>query len=81
MMVDEPEFEIPEQDVHGHMNYRGDVRSGFAGDRPLGPTTKNEMLWPVEVEYDPEKNMTRVAFSKFPPPAYFAQMLGRMAHH
>ena len=67
-------MEVPEQQIAGHLNYKGDVRGSFDSMKALGPNTRGEMCWPVSAEYDPETKMTRVAFSKTPPPEWYARM-------
>lgn len=52
----------------GHANYRGDVRGTFDENRPYGPGYDGEYRWPVETEYDPETDRTRVGFTRTPPP-------------
>ena len=57
----------------GNMNYPGDVRPGILkqieSGAPMGPNYLGEQMWPVEAEYDAEKNVTRVGFTLIPPMA------------
>jgi hypothetical protein len=72
--VDEEQYE---QEIHGHLNYKGDVRDSFDDSRPYGPNRLNELFWAVSAEYDEGKNMTRVAFSKNPPARFLQTMAAR----
>lgn len=58
------------REPQGHANYRGDVRSTFDDDRPLGPGYDGELRFPVDAEYNPDTNRTRVGFTKVPPPGF-----------
>lgn len=49
------------------LNYAGPVAVDF--QRPLGPNTMGEYLWPVTAHRDPEKNQTRVGLSYIAPPS------------
>ena len=49
------------------LNYRGDRRGASFPGGVVGPTTGGELLYPVDAEYHPETDMTRVGFSRIVP--------------
>lgn len=53
------------------LNYKNDVRKSFDVNRPYGPNDLHEMLFPVTMEYDEEKNMTRIGFAYQPPNGFY----------
>lgn len=50
-----------------NLNYNGELKD-IDPRRPLGPNTLGEWLWPVETEYDPQTNRTRLGLSFIAPP-------------
>lgn len=53
----------------GYLNYRGDHTKSFDMTKPYGPKdVTNEMLWPLTIEYDSTKAITRVGFTYQMPP-------------
>lgn len=50
------------------LNYPGDVSETILKEGPKGPSTMNELLYPVTAEYDPETDKTRVGLSYIAPP-------------
>lgn len=46
------------------LNYSGDRRGSTFLNGRVGPTTAGEYLYPVDAEYDPETDRTRVTFSR-----------------
>lgn len=49
------------------LNYRGDRRNATFPGGVAGPTTSGELLYPVDAEYDSERDVTRVGFSRIAP--------------
>lgn len=62
----------------GYMNYSGDQRHAIeeqiASGVPMGPNYLGEHMWPVDVVYDAETDVSHVGFSLIPPPAVAAEM-------
>lgn len=48
------------------LNYPGDAR-GILDEGAKGPSTMNELLYPVTAEYDEKADTTRVGFSYIAP--------------
>lgn len=57
----------------GWLSYSGRAHASVIeyldSGRPMGPNYMGELMWPVEVRYDEERDVTRVGFSLLAPPA------------
>lgn len=47
--------------AHGYLNYNGDL-TGMEHPQVLGPNLNGERIYTVSVEYDAEKNLSRVGY-------------------
>jgi hypothetical protein len=51
----------------GYMTFKGDRTETFQMGKPYGPRGDRKLVWPVTIEYDKEKDTTRVGCSyQFP---------------
>lgn len=58
----------PDRPAIRYLTYSGDVTNNISPNKPMGPTTMGEPVWPVIAIYYPEINKTRVGFSYVAPP-------------
>lgn len=60
-----------ERQPTGWATYSGGAHEALIRDldsgQPMGPNYMGELMWPVEVVYDPETDSTRVGFSLLAP--------------
>ncbi len=53
----------------GYLHYRGDLTKSFDMKKPYGPKDiTREMLWPLTIEYDAQRDRTTVGFTYQTPP-------------